>query len=71
MAKPSKKVLNLFAEVETLALQLEELTLEEERLQNTLEELWRRKTSVMATLAATAHAASQIEVAEATARRKR
>jgi hypothetical protein len=70
MRKPSKKVRNLFASVETLALQLEDLTLEEERLQQTLDEIWRRKACVMANLAAAAQDATLTEVAEATGQRK-
>jgi hypothetical protein len=71
MRKPSKRVRDMFAEVETIAGQLVELAVEEQRLRETLERVWRTRTIAMATLAAKAHTASQIEVAEASARRKR
>jgi hypothetical protein len=70
MPKPSKKVRTLFDEVEALALQLEDFTLEEERLRDTLEKLWRQKTLVMANLAAKAHEATATESDECRARNK-
>lgn len=70
MAKPSRKVVALFAEVEMLADQLTELTAEEERLRDLLMKLWRQKTLVMANLAAKACEASQTEVAECMRARK-
>jgi len=70
MPKPSKKVLTLFAEVEEMAGQLEDLTLEEERLHDMLEKLWRSKTLLMANLAGKAHEATATESSECAARQK-
>jgi len=64
MPKPSKKVRTLFAEVETRASYLAELTAEEVRLRDLLTKLWRQKTLVMASLAAKAQEATAAEAAE-------
>ena len=63
MRKPSKKVRDLFTEVETIAGQLIELAAEEQRLRETLEKVWQARTRGMATLAAKAEMASAAEVA--------
>jgi hypothetical protein len=62
--RPSKRVRRLFDEVEALGLQLEDLTLEEERLHATLEKLWRSKTLLMANLASKAQEATTMEASE-------
>ena len=61
MRKPSKKVRDLFAEVETIAGQLIELAAEEQRLRDTLERIWRTRTIAMATLAIKADEAARAE----------
>ena len=71
MPSPSRRVRTLFAEVETLAAQLIELSVEEQRLRELLKQVWRSRTVAMATMAAKAYEASQIEVAEQQKARKR
>lgn len=69
MRKPSKKVLSLFAEAETIAAQLLELRAEENRLREMLEKVWRTRVTGMAMLAAKADIAAK-EVAESERGRK-
>jgi hypothetical protein len=68
--KPSKRVLNLFEDVEIIADQLIELKAEEDRLREMLRQLWRTRTCAMAELAMKAREASEAEIRECTAAQK-
>jgi len=68
MTKVSKKVRDLFDEIDLLADQLLELKNEEDRLRETLEKVWRARVQGVAALAIKAQEATDAENAEFAAR---
>ena len=68
---PSPRVLDLFTTVEATAERLLAIVAEERRLRGRLEELWREKTCVVASLADESRHASLTEIAEVLKRQQK